>query len=260
MKHEQELIRFERYLTQHSQPGTTRMYCYAVRSWFNSANGNGATKESAQKYIDSLVKKGLSASTVALRAHAIMRLFKFRGKPISLDCPTIRMPQPKYLTLDKVNALLASSSSQLELTLITVLFDTAVRISELLNLELNDIDWNGKTVTVVRKGGRRQEVNVSDRALEVLAVWIAAQPQKTKMVFGSLEYWDAWSIVKGIGKRAGISVTPHTLRHSRARQMLKSGATLHDVQQHLGHSSITTTANIYGMFTASDLRERIPSW
>jgi site-specific recombinase XerD len=68
-------------------------------------------------------------------------------------------------------------------------------------------------------------------------------------------------MLKDLGKRANINnMHPHILRHSRAIAMLRGGAKPFVVQQHLGHKSITTTMNIYGMFMASDLKAEIPQW
>ncbi|KKK84212.1 hypothetical protein LCGC14_2785600, partial [marine sediment metagenome] len=148
----------------------------------------------------------------------------------------------------------------LEETLIIVLFDTAVRISELLGTELSDINWTDKFISVIRKGGRREEVNISDKALEALSNWLDVRESDSKMVFMDLSYYNAWSILRAVGKRAGIKVHPHIFRHSRAIHMLMNGAELHTVKEHLGHANIATTINIYGRFKAVHLKELVPAW
>ena len=260
MSYKADLAKFEEYLINRVSPNTVRVYVYALECWFRSLNGNKPSQESAQAYIDKLSRAGKSASTANLRALAIMRYFRWKGKPITLDCPTVRIGEIKYLVLEQVEKLLAVSSTVLEEALITILFDTAIRISELLNLELDDVDWSNKLISVVRKGGRREEVNISDKALETLNTWLDARESESKKVFMDLAYYDAWEIIRNNGKRAGIKVTPHIFRHSRAIHMLMNGADIRTVKDHLGHKNIATTINIYGRFMAIHLKELVPTW
>jgi len=90
-----ELNAFKDYLDSRVQPGTASVYIYALRRWVDSLNGMPLSSKAAQHYIDSLARSGKSPSTVALRAHAIMRFFKWKGETIRLDCPTIRIAAPK---------------------------------------------------------------------------------------------------------------------------------------------------------------------
>ncbi len=259
MNYERELTLFESYLIDHVSPGTTKVYIDALRHWFASLNGTNPSPKAAQAYVDTMAK-GKSASTTSLRAHAIMRYFRWKGVQVRLDCPTIRMGEPEYLTMSQVDKVLAACTTVLERTLVTVLFDTAVRISELLNIELDDINWDLGLILVRRKGGRKEEVNISDKGLAALEEWLSARSFKSKRVFMGLTYYDAWVTVKAIGRRAGIPLHPHIFRHSRAIQMLMNGAELHTVQGHLGHKSSVTTSNIYGRFKAVHLKELVPAW
>ena len=255
-----ELQRFDGYLEDRVSPNTRRVYMHALRQWFKSLNGSRPSQETAQAYIDRLTKIGKSASTVGLRGHAIMRFFKWKGKPVVLDFPVIRIGEINYLVLYQVEKLLTVCVTVLEETLITVLFDTAVRISELLNLELSDINWDIRLISVIRKGGRREEVNISEKALETLGIWIEARESDSKRVFMDITYYDAWTILKKVGKRAGLEIHPHIFRHSRAVHMLMNGADIRVVKDHLGHKNIATTINIYGRFMAVHLRELVPTW
>jgi len=254
---------FEEQLATHASKETVRVYTHAVTHYLASLDGNVQSRRTAQTYLDSLTANGKSPSTVALRAHAITAWFAYKGESVSLNSPTIRLGEPKYLVYDDVLRLLANCETLLEKVLITMLFDTAVRISELLNLETRLIDHENNTITVVRKGGRRSEINMSNKAVVVLDEWLArlqASNIRSDRVFPGVSYWMAWFTVKRAGMRCGLTVTPHVLRHSRAIQMLKSGAHLYVVSQHLGHKSISTTADIYGQFAAADLRPLIPKW
>lgn len=261
MQNTKDLSQFVTYMQSRVGESTLHMYVHALNHFLASINGSALTPELAQEYLDSLTKSGKSPSTVGLRAHAIMNYFKYKKMDVHLDCPSIRVKRPEYLKPPEVSRVIKACRTQLEKTIVVMLYDTAVRISELLNLTVDDIDWQNKTITVVRKGGRVTEVNVSDKALEELKNWLSARQGASKRVFLDLDYYTVWGIVKDVGKRAGFpNVHPHIFRHSRAINMLKSGAKPYVVQQHLAHVSITTTMNIYGMFLASDLREEIPEW
>ncbi len=260
MKSTKELNQFKNYLSDRVQPGTVGVYMNALHMWFASVNGDGCTLASAQLYVDSLAKAGKSPSTVSTRAHAIMRFFRWKGHEIHLDCPTIRMKDPEYLNMKELAKVLTACTSQLERTLVVVLFDTAVRISELLNLELNDVDRNNKLISVTRKGGRKEEVNISDKALRELDTWLKMRKSSSKKVFMDLTYYDAWTVIKKLGKRVGIGLHPHIFRHSRAIHLLRNKVPINIVSQHLGHKSITTTINIYGRFLATDFKEQITPW
>jgi len=257
------LREFELYLSARCRPSTTKVYVHALKLWFSYLNGSDPSQRTAQSYIDSLIKMKLSSSTINLRGHAIRRWFKWRGKTIELDYPTsIHLGDPEYLTIDEIGRLIAVCRTPLERMLVIVLFDTAIRISELLNLYVDCIDWKRKLISITRKGGKSDLVNVSDRGLQALRDWLDARAFNTEKVLGNIEYYDVWALIKSIGKRANLRVKlrPHLFRHSRAIHMLMNGAALTDVQQHLGHRSIATTANVYGRFKAIDLKARIPKW
>lgn len=255
-----ELHSFEKYIQGRASQGTIAAYIYALRRWADWLNGKAPGAQSAQEYVDYLTRTGKSASTANLRAHAIMRYLRWKGAPIQLDCPTVRLGEPEYLTMDQLDTVLAASNTVLEQTLITVLFDTAVRINELLGLELDDIDWDYKLISVTRKGGRKDQVNITDKGLDALKKWLDARSSSSKRVFMGLVYYDAWLMIKSVGRKAGIPLHPHIFRHSRAVHMLMNGAELHIVQQHLGHKNIATTANLYGRFKAVHLKRLVPTW
>lgn len=260
MDYTEELNQFEDYLLKRASTGTARVYIHALRHWFKSLNGGVPSQMSAQSYVDELTEQGKSASTVSLRGNAIIRWFKWKGVKIDIDCPTVRMGEPDYLLINQIEKLIEKSDTVLEKVLVTVLFDTAVRISELLNLELDDIYWETKLISVTRKGGREDLVNISDKALEVLSEWIEIRESNNKRVFMDIDYNYVWGLLKRLGRKCGMRVHPHIFRHSRAIQMLMNGAEMHVVQQHLGHTNIATTANIYGKFKSVHLKELVPSW
>lgn len=253
-----DLEQFREYLEGRVRPGTLDTYMSALSLFFASINGDRLTPAVAQSYIDSLIKSGKSPSTVSTRSHAIMRFFKWKGEKIQLDCPPIMIGDPKYLLKDKIDMIISACRTRLERVIVIVLFDSAIRISELLNLELGDIDWQEKMITVTRKGGRKDNVNIGDKTIKELEKWIVVRRSSSEKLFMDLTYYDVWRIIRRIGKRVGIdNLHPHVFRHSRAIHLLKNNVPINIVSQHLGHRSITTTINIYGRFMAKDYKDKI---
>lgn len=258
-----DLKKFSTYLNAKVRPGTARLYMKAVREWFSWLRDNKleANAKNAQVFVDFLSRDSLSPSTINSRAHGIMRMLRYFGKPVDLDLPSIKPLEPEYLKPGEVDNLMSACRTLLEKALIVVLYDTAVRISELLNLKVEDIDRKGMLIKVTRKGGAEDLVNISQKGLKALDDWMDSRGIKSGRVFLFLRYTSALKLVREVGLRAGLGghIHPHILRHSRAIQMLMAGTPIYVVQRHLGHKSITTTINIYGKFMAADIKKNIPS-
>lgn len=240
---------------------TQATYGACIRRFHAWLDGQEPTGQLAQEYLDHLEARGKKPNTIATAGNALRALFRSNGQEVKLDAPTIRVGEPRYKTVEEVYRILEVATSPLDRCLVTVLFDTAVRIGELLELQVNGIDWEGGFIHVVRKGGREADVNISEKGLATLREWLDVREFRSRRVFANLAYYDVWQIFKHLGKKAGVpDFTPHTLRHSRAVQMLGAGAELHNVQMALGHANIATTANIYLRLRPVHLKEKIPPW
>lgn len=260
-----EFSEFLDYLSTRVSKGTMNTYTDSIIRWIrfvgNSSDNGHLNESSAQKYLDSMVKAGKAPNTVAVTGHAIRKFLKWRGADsVKLDMPPVKISEPKYKTIHEVNKVLSACKTPLETALVTLLFDTGARISEVLNLKMGDIDWEAGMITVTRKGGRRDDININDKSVEVLREWLKSRKFSSDRVFGELDYYTAWRLVKTIGRRAGIELNPHVFRHSRAVHLLKNKTPINVVSQHLGHRNIMTTINIYGRFTAGDLKEHLAEW
>jgi integrase/recombinase XerD len=251
-----QLFNFDTYLEKRVSAGTRKLYMRSIEIWFQNLGSSEPTKELAQQYIDSLVK--LAPNTVAIIAHAIMRYFRWIGQAVELDRPKVHVPEPEYLSVDQVKQLKNASITQLERTLVVLVFDSGIRISEFLNLTVDNIHFDTKMITVTVKGNRVVDVNIGDTAIDELSKWLETRPIKSNRVFGDMNYQSAYKMLRAIGARVNIEVHPHMLRHSRAIQMLTAGTEMYVVQQQLNHVNLGTTANIYGRFKAIDLRKKIP--
>lgn len=145
------------------------------------------------------------------------------------------------------------------------LFSTGLRVSELANLDKNNINLDKKEFTVIGKGSKARIVFLSDRAAQIIKRYLNLRKDDDDALFiqhnlkkedKRLSVRTIQRIIKKYAQKAGITkkVTPHTLRHTFGTDLLRSGADLRAVQELLGHSSITTT-QIYTHVTDKHLKE-----
>jgi integrase/recombinase XerD len=225
---------------------------------------------------------GLAPTSLRRRAAAIKGFYRFAfGEGLikidvaaHLDLP--RMPRllPETLTQAEVARLLdgPAPDALMERALLELLYAAGLRISEALNLDLEDLSLDGAFVRVIGKGDRERLVPVGEVALDALRAWLDGPraallaAHHVEAVRGGpvlvarsgrrLARQQAWGIVKRAAAAAGLSarVSPHTLRHSFATHMLEGGADLRIVQELLGHASISTT-QLYTHVTGERIRE-----
>ncbi|GAA1857877.1 site-specific tyrosine recombinase XerD [Myceligenerans crystallogenes] len=153
--------------------------------------------------------------------------------------------------------------------LLELLYATGGRISEIVGLDVDDVDHDVPILRLHGKGGKQRVVPVGSYAREAVAAYLvrarpqlvaAARKQGSPAVFlntrgARLSRQSAWAALQTAADRAGLSgVSPHTLRHSFATHLLGGGADVRVVQELLGHASVTTT-QIYTMVTPDALRE-----
>ena len=185
---------------------------------------------------------------------------------------------PKVLNEEQLNRLfevqnLNKRSGVRDRTILEVLFSTGLRVSELVFLNVDDVNLNSGEFTVVGKGKKVRTVYLSPRAIDWIKRSLSTRQDSFQPLFirysgkkmqqqdyeGESLRLTARSVQRLVKKyitRAGISVdaTPHTLRHTFATGLLKEGADLRSVQELLGHSNVSTT-QIYTHVTNKQLKE-----
>ena len=155
--------------------------------------------------------------------------------------------------------------------ILELLFSTGLRVSELVGLDVKDINLKTREISVMGKGRKIRVVFVSDEAAEALDKYLGARQDEYKPLFIRYkgghpidpEGWDARLTVRSLDRLvkkyaliAGIAMdpTPHTLRHTFATELLRAGADIRSVQEMLGHRNISTT-QIYTHITNPQLKE-----
>ena len=162
-----------------------------------------------------------------------------------------------YLDRDQVNAMLdaAAIANHRDFLLIQVLWRTGVRVSELINIRPRDVEWSNQVINITKaKRGKQRRVLLNESTLKMLSDYVLAQKiQEDRPIFG-LTRRHIGRIVKKYGNAIGARVHPHTLRHSFAIHLVRSGMDLRRLQLLLGHSSLNMT-QIYLQFKDDDIRE-----
>lgn len=231
----------------------------------------------------------LAQTSVARSLSTVRSLHAFaardRGIPDAADAVPVsqqRKDLPKALTIDQVTALIdavpsgegASSLDLRDRALVELLYSTGARISEVLALDIDDIDREQASVLLSGKGGRERIVPVGVPALDAVEAYLVrarpvfavratvrsgADPAALFLTVSGrrMRRQSGFNVVAEAGNRAGLGkISPHALRHSFATHLLAGGADIRVVQELLGHSSVVTT-QIYAKVTPDLLRE---SW
>jgi len=227
-----------------------------------------------------LKKQGLSTKTVLRNLVAIRTLFQFliqegilEANPIGeLESPKIPKTLPEILTLKEVEQLLEQPNLQTPLAIrdramLEVLYATGMRVSELTQLPMNQVNLEGGYVLVFGKGSKERIIPLGSEAMKWVALYLKAARERlakrkeSPFLFinrsgRGMSRQQFWKNIKAYGRRAGIQkrITPHLLRHSFASHLLEGGADLRSVQMMLGHVDISTT-QIYTHVTGERLKK-----
>ena len=217
-------------------------------------------------YMRKQASEGLKPSTITRRLSATRAFYMFliRENISSMDIPRIDPPKkvkslPTFLTYDEIDDLLAAPDKTKEdglrdKAMFEVMYATGLRVSELVTLTMDNVDFKHGIVTVIGKGNKERSVPLGDYALGALNEYIdkarSFNPgrKRTNAIFLN-RYGERISRqfffkrIKKYATKAGIrkNISPHTIRHSFATHMLERGAELRAVQEMLGHKNISTT-------------------
>lgn len=226
---------------------------------------------------------GLSPRTLRRLISGIRSFFKYlsiegfieRNPAMQLEMPHTGLHLPEVLTINEIDAMIAAINPECreavrDRALMETLYGCGLRVSELINLEINKLHLNEGYLVVVGKGNKERLVPLGEVTADALTTWLderavgKIRPGEENYVFlaprtGSrITRMRVFKIVRRLAEDAGIKreVSPHTLRHSFASHLLEGGANLRAIQQMLGHESLATT-QIYIHIDRSRLREEI---
>ena len=240
----------------------------------------GVTKLDVRAFLLTLKAKKLSNKTVVRNLVAIRTFFRFltqEGKlesnPVEdLESPQLAKTLPEILSLQEVEQLLETPKPQTPLgirdrSMLEMLYATGMRVSELVSLQMNQLNLEGGYVLLLGKGSKERAVPIGGEAIKRVSDYLKGARQKLSKGKESpflflnrsgrkMSRQVFWKNIKSYGRRAGIrkKITPHLLRHSFASHLLARGADLRSVQMLLGHADISTT-QIYTHVTGERLKQ-----
>jgi integrase/recombinase XerD len=238
------------------------------------------SKLDVRAFLLALKKQGLSTKTVVRNLVAIRTLFHFLiqegaldANPIEdLESPKIPKTLPEILTLREVEQLLEQPDRETPIgirdrAMLEVLYATGMRVSELTQLPMNQVNLEAGYVLVFGKGSKERIIPLGNEAMRWVALYLKvardklAKRRESPFLFinrmgRGMSRQRFWKMIKAYGRRAGIQkrMTPHLLRHSFASHLLERGADLRSVQMMLGHVDISTT-QIYTHVTGERLKK-----
>jgi len=234
----------------------------------------GVTKKDLTLFLRELKGKGLTAKSLARKISSMKFFFRFLSDNFHLPniaqalvFPKIEKTLPRYLTEPEVERLLASANQDTtdkgirNKVMIYLLYATGMRVSELVGLTIDQIQFDTGFIRVMGKGSKERMIPLPKNILELLRFYLdsiyprllstdAHLDSKKKFLFfacyngttKALSRQSFWLLLKKILAGAAIdkSVSPHSLRHSLATHLLQNGADLRSLQMLLGHQNLAT--------------------
>jgi integrase/recombinase XerC len=241
-----------------------------------------ADVEDARAYLVMLNEKVYSKATVARKLATLRSFYKYLIRTGQIDAnplASVRTPKqekklPRFLEYDEVKKLLETPPLDSWLgardrAILEVLYSTGLRVSELVALNMDDIDFLGEVLHVRGKGKKERIAPISSSALQTIQHYMEFRNKRsqnnenfdTKVLFVNKHgrRLSTRSVRRKMDKYLKISgldpnISPHTLRHSFATHMLNNGADLRSVQELLGHQSLSTT-QVYTHLTTGKLKQ-----
>ncbi len=237
-------------------------------------------RDTLAAYIYHLKKLNYTPATIAREIASLRAFFRFLNidgiidtePTANIETPKIAKKLPKVLSEEDTAILLEKNSRMgpLELrdwAILEVFYATGMRVSEMVNLNLGQIDLDLAFVRCIGKGNKERIIPLGSVAVRALKAYLKkGRPELLKDVSERAVFLNYhgqrltrqgyWRIVKRHARQAGVNlaISPHTLRHSFATHLLTNGADLRSVQELLGHSDISTT-QIYTHLTKQRLKD-----
>ncbi|GAI76527.1 unnamed protein product, partial [marine sediment metagenome] len=240
---------------------TRKAYRNSLEQFGRFLDGRQLTQELAQEWIQQLLDKGKKPATVASHGFALRRYFSdfLKQRDVVILLPSAESPGiPDYLEHYEIQKLLDTCQTPMETALVTILCDTGLRISELLVITSEDIDWELGFIFAHREKTKKEGwIPISRQSLDALEKYLSWRHTKDKRLF-PFEYYDVWLWLKKLSKRAGMGgrLHSHLFRHTAASLRRIAGQEITDIADLLGHVKLDTTRK-YEAIKPVALKERL---
>lgn len=245
---------------------TLRNYIDSNRKFLNfiKKNPENATEDDIKSYIAKNLSESSSSSIIIFLSALKYSFLNILKKDITLGIKRPRREKkfPTVLTKDEIKKLFESLDTKKSRLMVSLLYACGFRVSELINLKIDALDFNEKTGKILQGKGKKDRIfNIPEFLISDLKEQ-AEKQKKNKEVYlftglkGKLSERNLQKIVSKAGKRAGINknVHCHTLRHSFATHLLENGTDIRKIQELLGHADLSTT-QIYTHISTEELKK-----
>ncbi len=212
-------------------------------------------------YIKNLYDKKYTPMSITREIASIKGFFKWlslneyikHNPALSIEQPKLPKKLPKVLSINEITELLDENMSVINKAILELLYAAGLRVSELSNIQINNVDLNSKYVRCIGKGSKERIIPIGNKACRAIKKYLKEREYivkkynlKTKYLFikdngKKLTRQDVYLFINSIGKNINKDISPHTIRHSFATHLLENGADLRIVQELLGHSDVSTT-------------------
>lgn len=243
----------------------------------NIENLDEIKRNNFSEYTMFLASNNISASSITRKIASIKGFFKYvsanreiKANPaLAINSPKLPKRLPKVITFEEIKKLLNNRLTVKEKAVFELLYATGLRVSELVNLEIKNVDFKNNLIKTTGKGSKERFVPVGKKAKAALNEYLKQRELILKTKFGSNHKENAifindngkkitrqwvYNFIKKQGETIHKQISPHTIRHSFATHLLENGADLRAVQELLGHSSVVTT-QLYTHISKKRLKE-----
>lgn len=219
------------------------------------------TRITINSYIRKLRERKLAPTSVIRKIASIRGFFKWttsigiltKNPASTIEQPKIPQRLPKIVSIKEIEEMLSNNLTPLERVVMELLYSCGLRVTELVNLKLNDIDLSSKYIRCFGKGSKERIIPLGEIAKRAVTAYLPSRELvikkyniTTKKLLISehghfISRQDVYNFIHSQGKLIQKNISPHTLRHSFATHLLENGADLRVVQELLGHSDVSTT-------------------
>ncbi|MBR1681183.1 tyrosine recombinase XerD [bacterium] len=222
---------------------------------------DNVTRMSINSYIRFLREENYSPTSVIRKIASLRGFFKWLcanemckfDPTLTIERPKIPQRLPKVMTIAEIEEILRENLSKTEKVIVELLYGCGLRVSELINLKINNFDLSAKYLTAFGKGSKERIVPIGKMAIKAIKEYLPLREFLIKKFRLDTRYLlisdkgrcmtrqDVYVFIHEQGKKIHKNISPHTLRHSYATHLLENGADLRVVQELLGHSDVATT-------------------
>ncbi len=272
-----EYLQAERGLSQNTIDAYRRdltAFCDYILGLDNIDEFEKIKRSHINYYIKELHDKNYSPTSITRKLAAIRGWFRWlsaneiiKNDPSTgVELPKLTKKLPKVMTVSEIEKILTNHLNDIESVILELLYGAGLRVSELVNLDMNNIELSSRYVRCTGKGSKERIIPIGEKAKKSILKYLKDREFLLKKYKLETKHFlikdnghfvtrqDVYVFIRKQGEILKKHISPHTLRHSFATHMLENGADLRVVQELLGHSDVSTT-QIYTHVSKKRLKE-----